>query len=99
MTSAPRFSLDRSKLSPHLSALTGRQISRGKFDRFQHTTGGSTCAALMDQHFVAEATRDRRIWPHIRFLFIGSCFCFTLPPTRLTAAALALRYPSPPCGW
>src|SRR5882762_4159833 len=48
LTSAFRFSLDCSMLSPHLVVLTGRQISRGKFDRFPHTTGGSTCAALMD---------------------------------------------------
>jgi hypothetical protein len=47
--------IDRSIPSPHQLARTERQISRGKFDCFQHTTGGSTLAApLMDQHFVVE---------------------------------------------
>jgi hypothetical protein len=38
-------------------------------------------APLMDQHFVAEGRLvPVAEWPHIRFLFIGSCFCSTLPP-------------------
>jgi hypothetical protein len=94
------ISADRSMLSPRLSAWTGRQISRGKFDRFQHTTGGSTCAALMDQHFVAEGL----LVPAARGLISASCssaraFAPRFLRTRLTAAALALCYPSPPSGW
>jgi hypothetical protein len=71
----------------HLRAATGylhparrEAISRGKFDRFQHTTGGSTGAGrLIDQHFVAEEPLvPATARPHIRVLFIGSCFCWTL---------------------
>ncbi len=75
------LSTDHSMLSRHLSVSTGRQISRGKFDRLQHTTGGSTLCALMEQHFVAEGPLvPATDWPHIRFLFIGSCFCSALLP-------------------
>jgi hypothetical protein len=81
--------------------LTESQISRGKFDRFQHTTGGSTLAApLMDQHFVVEGP----LVPATTGLISPSCssaraFALRFFRTRLAAAALALRYPSPPSGW
>jgi len=94
------LSNDRSLLSPRLPTLTERQISRGKFDRFQHTTGGSTSAALMDAHFVAEGP----LVPTACGLISASCssahaFAPRFLRTRLTAAALALCYPSPPSGW
>jgi hypothetical protein len=65
--------------SPHLAAPTERQTSRGKFDRFQHTTGGSTSATLMEQHFVAEGP----LVPAATGLVSASCS---------SARAFALRF-------
>ena len=61
------------------SMWTERQISRGKFDHFQHTTGGSTSAALMEQHFVAEGP----LVPAAGGLISASCS---------SARAFALRF-------
>jgi hypothetical protein len=80
--------------------MTEGQISRGKFDHFRHTTGGSTSAALMNTHFVAEGP----LVPDACGLISASCssaraFAPRFLRTRLAAAALALRYPSPQSGW
>src|SRR6185312_15744811 len=65
--------------SPRLVAPTGGQTSRGKFDRLPHTTGGSTSAPLMEQHFVAEGP----LVPDATGLISASCS---------SARAFALRF-------
>src|SRR5271157_3063938 len=72
---AVRRPLDR------LSRLIGdtEQISRGKLNRLWCTTAGSTLRAL-DGYGLRDTLPARpALAPRIRFLFIGSHLCSTLP--------------------
>jgi hypothetical protein len=87
-----------SPLSPVFRDTT--QISRGKFDRLQHTTAGSTLCALDGCGLRSAEPARPALTPHTRFLFIGSCLCSTLlsdgssrqPPLRFAS-------PSVPSTW
>jgi len=76
------------------------QISRGKFDRLQHTTAGSTLCALDGCGLRSAVPARPALTPHTRFLSIGSCLCSTLlsdgssrqPPLRFAS-------PSVPSTW
>jgi len=76
------------------------QISRGKFDRLQHTTAGSTLCALDGCGLRSAGPPRPALTPHTLFLFIGSCLCSTLlsdgssrqPPLRFAS-------PSVPSTW
>src|SRR5258708_21871414 len=96
--SAVRRPLDR------LSRLLGdtEQISRGKLNRLRCTAAGSTLRAL-DGYGLRDTLPARpALAPRIRFLFIGSHLCSTLPsdpasrrqPLRLSGRGTS--YPAPP---
>ena len=55
------------------------QISRGKFDRLPCTTAGFTLPAFDGYALRRGATARAAMAPHIRFLYIGSQVCSTLP--------------------
>jgi hypothetical protein len=63
------------------------QTSRGKYDRFPHTTAGSTLGVLDGYGLCSR--RAARPSPHasIRFLSIGSCFCSALPSDPISRRA------------
>ena len=62
-----------------LDSGTAVQISRGKFGRLRRTTAGFTLCAL-DGHGLRSMTPARpALTPRLRFLFIGSRLCSTLP--------------------
>ncbi len=76
------------------------QISRGKFDRLPCIAAESTFCAL-DGYGLRE-TRPARptLTPYIRFLFIGSHVCSTLPSDPASRRSpLRFANPSPPSGW
>src|SRR5260370_22567743 len=76
------------------------QISRGKLNRLQCTTAGSTLRAL-DGYGLRDPLPARpTLAPRIRFLFIGSHLFSTLPsdpPSR--RQPFPFPNPSPPSGW
>jgi hypothetical protein len=94
--SAVRRPLDR------LSRLLGdtEQISRGKLNRLRCTTAGSTLRAL-DGYGLRDTLPARpALAPRIRFLFIGSHLCSTLPSDPASRRQpLRFANPSPPSGW
>src|SRR5216684_2672098 len=80
MPSADFCSAVRWPLDPlsRLADDTG-QISRGKLNRLRCTTAGSTLCAL-DGYGLRDSLPARpALAPRIRFLFIGSHLCSTLP--------------------
>ena len=58
---------------------TVTQVSRGKFDRLRRTPAGSTALPLMDVDFAISRPLVRPGMPRIRFLFVRSRLCSTLP--------------------
>src|SRR6266851_664788 len=78
------------------------QISRGKLNRLQCTTAGSTLRALDGCGLRDTLPARPALAPPIRFLFIGSHLCSTLPldpasrrqPLRLSGRGAG--YPTPP---
>src|SRR5205807_10327819 len=76
------------------------QISRGKLNRLRCTTAGSTLRAL-DGYGLRDTLPARpALTPRIRFLFIGSHLCFTLPSDPASRRQpLRFANPSPPSGW
>ena len=85
-----------------LSRLAGdtKQISRGKLNRLRCTTAGSTLRAL-DGYGLRDTLPARpALAPRIRFLFIGSHPCSTLPSDPASRRQpLRFTNPSPPSGW
>src|SRR5262249_28281501 len=55
------------------------QASPGKLDRLHRIPAGSTALALMDVDFAISGPLVRPRMPHIRFLFVRSRLCSTLP--------------------
>src|SRR5216684_2458649 len=76
------------------------QISRGKLNRLQCTTAGSTLCVL-DGYGLRDTLPARpALAPRIRFLFIGSHLCSTLPSDPASRRQpLRFTNPSPPSGW
>src|SRR6202521_4074047 len=101
MPSADFCSAVRRPLDP-LSRLAGdtKQISRGKLNRLRCTTAGSTLRAL-DGYGLRDTLPARpALAPRIRFLFIGSHPCSTLPSDPASRRQpLRFTNPSPPSGW
>ena len=58
---------------------TRHRASPGKLGRLPRTPAGSTNLALMDMDFAIRCPLVRPSLPHIRFLFVRSRFCSTLP--------------------
>src|SRR5260370_19852029 len=85
--------------SSRLAADPG-QISRGKLNRLQCTPAGSTLRAL-DGYGLRDPWPARpTLAPRIRFLFIGSHLCSTLPSDPASRRQpLRFTNPSPPSGW
>src|SRR6516225_2438576 len=85
-----------------LSRLVGdtEQTSRGKLNRLRCTTAGSTLYAL-DGYGLRDTSPARpALAPRIRFLFIGSHLCSTLPSDPASRRQpLRFTNPSPPSGW
>src|SRR5258705_6770687 len=75
-----------------------QQLSRDKFDRFPRATTEFSLCVLdrygLRDHWPARPT----LTPQIRFLYIGSRFCSTLPSDRLTATPLRFAITSPLSG-
>src|ERR1700730_7771093 len=76
------------------------QISRGKLNRLQCTTAGSTLCTL-DGYGLRDTLPARpALAPRIQFLFIGSHLCSTLPSDPASRRQpLRFTNPSPPSGW
>src|SRR6266852_1976070 len=76
------------------------QISRGKLNRLRCTTAGSTLCTL-DGYGLRDTLPARpALAPRIRFLFIGSHLCSTLPSDPASRRQpLRFTNPSPPSGW
>src|SRR5262249_10084649 len=68
---------------------TMAQASPGKLDRLHRTPAGSTALALMDVDFAISGPLVRPRMPHIRFLFVRSRLCSTLPSNAFAR----------PCAW
>jgi len=92
------FSADYSPLSrfPPCRAFSDQpQLSRGKFDHFPCTTAESTLCVLDGYGLRNLALTRPTLTPLIRFLFIGSHFCSTLPSDPASrqspCASLTLR--------
>jgi hypothetical protein len=77
-----------------------KQTSRGKLNRIQCTTAGSTLRVLDGYGLRDQLPARPTLAPRIRFLFIGSHLCSTLP-SDLASRRQPLRFtnPSPPSGW
>ena len=76
------LSVDYSTLSrfpPHRAFSDRRQLSRGKLHHLQCTTAASTLRALDGYGLRHLALARPALTPLIRFLFIGSHLCATLP--------------------
>ena len=98
LTSAPR-SGGLSTASVAVGATRGRSPGVSSI-AFGATTAGSTLRAL-DGYGLRDSLPARpALAPRIRFLFIGSHLCSTLP-SDLTSRRQPLRFtnPSPPSGW
>src|ERR1700730_13560895 len=76
------------------------QISRGKLNRLRCTTAGSPLCTL-DGYGLRDTLPARpALAPPIRFLFIGSHLCSTLPSAPASRRQpLRFTNPSPPSGW
>ena len=89
-----RFSADYSTLSrfPPTGAFSDRrQLSRGKLIHFQCTTAASTLCALDGYGLRHLALARPALTPLMRFLFIGSHLCATLP-SDLASRQMPLRF-------
>src|SRR5438105_6557228 len=76
------------------------QISRGKLNRLRCTTAGSTLRALDGYGLRDQLPARPALAPPIRFLFIGSHLCSTLPSDPASRRQpLRFTNPSPPSGW
>src|SRR5712692_751220 len=76
------------------------QISRGKLNRLRCTTAGSTLRALDGCGLRDTLPARPALAPPIRFLFIGSHLCSTLPLDPASRRQpLRITNPSPPSGW
>src|ERR1700676_3436312 len=76
------------------------QISRGKLNRLRCTTAGSTLRALDGCGLRDTLPARPALAPPIRFLFIGSHLCSTLPSDPASRRQpLRFTNPSPPSGW
>ena len=67
------------------------QISRGKFSRLPRAIAESTLRVLDGYGLRSEKAARPTLTPRIRFLFIDSRLCSTLPSDPHHAVALALR--------
>src|SRR6202521_4403668 len=75
------------------------QISRGKLNRLRCTTAGSTLPALDGCGLRDTLPARPALAPPIRFLFIGSHLCSTLPSDPASRRQpLRFTNPSPPSG-
>src|ERR1700686_1972118 len=76
-----------------------QQLSRDKFDRFPRATTEFTLCVL-DRYGLRDHSPARpTLTPQIRFLYIGSRFCSTLPSDPyLTVTPLRFAITSPPSG-
>src|SRR3984893_14970535 len=76
------------------------QISRGKLNRLRCTTAGSTLRALDGCGLRDTLPARPALTPPVRFLFIGSHLCSTLPSDPASRRQpLRFTNPSPPSGW
>src|ERR1700686_97726 len=101
MPSAYFCSAVRGPLDPlsRLADDTG-QISRGKLNRLRCTTAGSTLRALDGCGLRDTLPARPALAPPIRFLFLGSHLCSTLPSDPASRRQpLRFTNPSPPSGW
>src|SRR5215468_8618930 len=77
-----------------------KQTSRGKLNRFRCTTAGSTLRVLDGYGLRDQLPARPTLAPCIRFLFIGSHLCSTLPSDHASRRQpLRFTNPSPPSGW
>src|ERR1700750_1667231 len=77
-----------------------KQTSRGKLNRLQCTTAGSTLRVLDGYGLRDQLPARPTLAPRIRFLFIGSHLCSTLPADPASRRQpLRFTSPSPPSGW
>src|ERR1700756_4945363 len=77
-----------------------KQTSRGKLNRFRGTTAGSTLRVLDGYGLRDQLPARPTLAPRIRFLFIGSHLCSTLPSDPASRRQpLRFTNPSPPSGW
>src|SRR5215467_13200604 len=75
--------------SPQSPVGDTKQTSRGKLNRVRCTTAGSTLCVLDGYGLRDQLPARPTLAPRIRFLFIGSHLCSTLPfRPRLTAVAI-----------
>src|SRR5260370_7593768 len=75
------------------------QISRGKLNRLRCTTAGSTLCALDGYGLRDTLPACPALAPRIRFLFIGSPLCSTLPSDPASRRQpFRFTKPSPPSG-
>src|SRR5229473_1624598 len=79
---------------------TGRQISWGNSSRLRRAIAGSTLPVLDGYGLCRARPAGPTLTPPIRFLFIDSRFCYTLPSDpALRPTPLRFANPSPPSGW
>src|SRR6201984_3466853 len=77
-----------------------KQTSRGKLNRFRGSTAGSTLRVLDGYGLRDQLPARPTLAPRIRFLFIGSHLCSTLPSDPASRRQpLRFTSPSPPSGW
>src|SRR5215472_13032941 len=77
-----------------------KQTSRGKLNRLRCTTAGSTLCVLDGYGLRDQLPARPTLAPRIRFLFIGSHLCSTLPSDPASRRQpLRFTNPSPPSGW
>src|SRR5438270_5947359 len=91
LTSAPRSG----RLTTPSVPKDTMQISRSKPDSLHRTPAGFTVLALMDMDFATSCPLVRPALPRIRFLFVGSRLCSTLPsdgPSRFRPCALLVLH-------
>ena len=82
------------------SADFAKQTSRGKLNRLRCTTAGSTLRVLDGYGLRDQLPARPTLAPRIRFLFIGSHLCSTLPSDPASRRQpLRFTNPSPPSDW
>ncbi len=91
----------RSSLDSLSRVVTTRpQISWGNSSRLRRAIAGSTLPVLDGYGLGRARPAGPTLAPHIRFLFIDSRFCYTLPSDpALRPTPLRFANPSPPSGW
>src|SRR5262245_9393254 len=86
--------------SPQSPVGDTEQTSRGKLTRLQCTTAGSTLRVVDGYGLRDQLPARPTLAPRIRFLFIGSHLCSTLPSDPASRRQpLRFTNPSPPSGW